>query len=392
MKENYNKFGAKLISDYDTYIELSERTNIPLSEIIQIDLNRSGIYLPNDEVRENFRVRFKGKILDDYETWYALPVRGKEDTNFSAYNGSLYFKDVRIGNLTTSLMLDTCESSYQRGPHLLNLNSRSRSNCGGCKACIHNYKSFYDNTVIKDQNALYTKDDINNFFDIKEIDVSQLVQIAVVTGLFHGEEKVVEHMKLIDEVAKNRGFNGELMYFGCEVNSEEALNELAKIDNFALIYAYDNFTKRNQLLAKTKAALSLENAKHTLDMAKNKGINTTISYIAGIDSFKNMKNGFTLIKDSLTQFPIINIYQIQNNNQAMIMDEEARYLEYYLNSRIELEKILHDKDFKPKRWANYRPLWYKYYNGEMLEDNSFGQQEKILGNKVKTYGRVRKTK
>lgn len=392
MEERYNKFGAKLINDYGVYVELSKEMGIPISEIIQIDLNRSGIYLPNNEVRENFRVRFKGQILDDYETWYALPVRANIDTNFSAYNGSIYFKDICIGNLTTNLMLDTCESSYQRGPHLLNLNSRSRSNCGGCKACIHNYKSFYDNTVIKDQNALYTREDINNFFDNKGIDVSQLVQIAVVTGLFHGEEKVVEHMKLIDDVAKKRGFNGELMYFGCEVNSEEALKELAKIDNFALIYAYDNFTKRNQLLTKTKSVLTLETAKRTLDIAKSEGINTTISYIAGIDSFENMKNGFILMKDSLTQFPIINIYQIQNNSQAIIMDEEASQLEYYLNTRKEIEKILIDKEFKPKRWANYRPLWYKYYNGEMMEDNSFGQQEKILRNKEKVYGRVRKTK
>lgn len=378
MEKKYNKFGAELIDNYEVYEELSEKKNIPLSEIIQIDLNRCGIYLPNSEVRENFRVRFKGQIQDDYETWYALPVRSSEDTYFSAHDGSIYYKDVCIGNLTSNLMLDTCESSYQRGPHLLNLNSRSRSNCGGCKACIHNYKSFYDNTVIKDQNALYTKDDINSFFDSKNIDVSELVQIAVVTGLFHGEDKVVEHMKLIDEVAKTRGFRGELMYFGCEVNSEEALQELSKIDNFALIYAYDNFTKRNELLTKTKASLNLTNAKETLDNAKGKGINTTISYISGIDSLQDMASGFTLIKDSLTQFPIINIYQIQNADQTKIMDEQARQLEYYLNSRQELEEIFTDKQFRPKRWSNYRPLWYKYYANEMMEDNSFGQLEKRL--------------
>ena len=247
-----NNFGANLIEDYQEYIELGTKYNIPISEIIQIDLNRSGIYLPNDEVKVNFRVRFKGQIMDDYLTWYALPVRKKEDTNFKTIDGKIYFKDICIGNVETELMLDTCESSYQRGPYLLNLNSRSRSNCGGCTACIHNYKNFYDNTVIKDQKALYTKEDIENFFHSKKIDLENLIQIAVVTGLFHGEEKVVEHMNLINEVARERGFNGELMYFGCEVNSNEALTELSKIDNFSLIYAYDNFTKREDLLTKTK--------------------------------------------------------------------------------------------------------------------------------------------
>lgn len=371
-----NKFGANLIEDFQDYINLSIEYNIPISEIIQIDLNRSGIYLPNQEVRTNFRVRFQGKIMDDYVTWYALPVRSKEDTNFSAHDGKIFFKDQCIGELKTELMLDTCESSYQRGPHLLNLNSRSRSNCGGCTACIHNYKSFYDNTVIKDQNALYTKEDIENFFDEKKINVEDLVQIAVVTGLFHGENNVVEHMKLIDEVAKKRGFAGELMYFGCEVNSQEALEELAAIDNFSLIYAYDNFTKRQNLLNKTKGILTIDDVKSTLDTAKEKGIKTTISYISGIDSFEEMSKGFTLVKDSFSQFPIINIYQIQNESQANILDEEAKDLEYYLKTRQELEELLKDKEFKPKRWSNYRPLWYKYYNDEMMLDNSFGQLEK----------------
>lgn len=377
MEKNYNKFNANIITEYETYEILSEEYHIPISEIIQIDMNRSGIYLPNNEVRVNFRVRFKAQMDVDYETWYALPVREKKDTNFSAYADSIYFKDKKIGSLTGNLMLDTCENSYQRGKYLLNLNSRSRSNCGGCKACIHNYKSFYDNTVIKDKIGLYTRDDIEQFFDSKNIDVSKLVQIAVVTGLFKSEENAVEHMKLISSVAKNRGFQGNIMYFGCEINSDEALNELSKIEDFLLIYAFDNFSKRDKLLAKSKANITLEEAKVTLNNAKSKGINTTISYIAGLDSINSLVNGFTLIKDSLTRFPIINIYQIQNEEQAKIMDNFASELKYYLDSRKELEKVFMRKDYEPKRWENYRPLWYKYYLDKELLDNSFGQQEKI---------------
>lgn len=245
---------------YDTYEELSEKFNIKLLEIIQIDLNRSGIFLKEGEVKEDFRVRFKGQILDDYETWYALPVRSEQDTPFSISKGNIYFKDKKIGT-TGNLMLDTCETSYQRGPHLLNLNSRSRSNCGGCKACIHSYRKLYDATVIKDQVALETREDIKNFFDSQNIDVSKLVQIAVVTGLFKSEENVVNHMKLIYEVVKEYGFRGELMYFGCEVNSEEALKELASLGKFSLIYALDNFSKRNTLLSKTKSLITIENAE-----------------------------------------------------------------------------------------------------------------------------------
>ncbi len=379
----YNKFGAKMISNMGEYEKLSKIYGIELSEIILMDLNRCGIYLPKGEVRTDFRVRFKANILGSYNSWYALPVRNQEDTPFMALDGKIYLFNEIIGDYD-ELRLDTCESSYQRGPHLLNLNSRSRSNCGGCRACVHNYHDFYDSTVIKDNTPLRTKDDLNNFFDQKGIDVERLCQIAVVTGLFHGEHNVLEHMNLVHEVASERGFNGELMYFGCEVNSDEALRTLAGIDNFALIYALDNFTKRDRLLAKTKSLITLEMAQDTLDRAKALGIKTTISYISGIDSFAEMSKGFTLLKRSFTSFPIINIYQIQNNNQANILNDEARELEYYLHSRLELEQIFRDTGMRPKRWENYRPLWYDYYGNEHVLNNAYGQLEEV---KVKRLGR-----
>lgn len=122
-----NKFLASLTSDYAVYKRLSREYDIKVSEIIQIDLNRSGVCLEEKEVKEDFRVRFKGNVLDDYKTWFALPVRNKVDTPFHISKGKIWFQDIQIG-VAENLMLDTCETSYQRGPHLLNLNSRSRSN------------------------------------------------------------------------------------------------------------------------------------------------------------------------------------------------------------------------------------------------------------------------
>ncbi len=371
-----NKFGANIAQDLLYYSKLSEKYNVEILDVILMDLNRCGIYLPNNEVRTDFRVRFQTSILDSYNSWYALPVREKKDTPFSACHGTIYLFNIDIGKYD-ELRLDTCESSYQRGPHLLNLNSRSRSNCGGCKACVHNYHDFYDNTVIKDNTPLKTKDDLNRFFDIKQIDVAKLIQIAVVTGLFHGEQNVIDHMNLVNEVARERGFNGELMYFGCEVNSKDALKELAKIDNFKIIYALDNFTRRDNILAKTKSSITIDDAKETLNNAKKLGIKTTISYIAGIDPMKDLMKGFTLLKNSFTDFPVINIYQIQNRDQANILNKEAKDLDYYVSARTRLEKLFHNTNMKPRRWENYRPLWYCYYENEKVEDNAFGQLEKI---------------
>lgn len=370
-----NKFGSILTESYKEYEHLSIVYDIPHTEIIQIDMNRCGVFLKNNEVRENFRVRFKGKIYGDFESWFALPVMAKEDTPFMIGDGKIYFKDIEIGIATTELILDTCESSYQRGPNLLNLNSRSRSNCAGCKACIHNYHSFYDSTVLKDKKQLKTKEDIIEFFEEKKLDIASLKQIAVVTGLFGSEQNVVDHMKLINEVVSERGFSGELMYFGCEVNSDEALEELSKLSNFKLIYAIDNFTRREKILSGKKSVISLNMAKDTLIRAKNKGIKTTISYIDGIDDLDTLDDGFKFLADSFTDFPIINIYQIQTQEQASILYEDGAELKYYLESRKIVENIFIKTGLEPKRWSNYRPLWYRYYGRKELPNNSFGQLE-----------------
>lgn len=372
-----NKFGVTLIDDFEIYQALADEFNVEPQEIIQIDLNRCGIFLKNGEVRENFRVRFKGQIYGDYESWYALPVMSQDDTHFSSDGECLYYKNIPIGDVKSELMLDTCENSYQRGPTLLNLNSRSRSNCGGCKACIHNYHKFYDESVIKDKHSLVTRDDLEKFFEYKKIDVSKLAQIAVVTGLFGSEENVVEHMQLISEVAGERGFKGELMYFGCEVNSEDALKELSKLGNFSIIYAIDNFTNRNIVLAKKKSLITLDFAKNTLDSAKEKGIKTNISYINGLDPLEKLKSGFEYIADSLTDFPVVNVFQMQTSEQSKILTKEATELSYFLKSRIELERIFKDTGLRPKRWANYRPLWYKTFDHEEMPNNAFGQLEKV---------------
>lgn len=114
----------------------------------------------------------------------------------------------------------------------------------------------------------------------------------------------------------------------------------------------------------------------SLELAKNKGIRTTISYICGLDSLKELEEGFSYLKESLTHFPIINVYQIQTNDQAKILDKEAKELTYYLKSREIIEKIFVETNCRPKRWSNYRSLWYKYFGEEQLPNNSYGQQEK----------------
>lgn len=370
------EFGVQVTQDPEIFFELAERYQLPPTEVRYVDFNRTGVYLPNNEVQVGFRVRFIGE-LDTFgpkSTWFALPVRYKIDSSYSIHDNTLWFQEEKMGRVRV-IELDTCDVSYQRGPRLLNLNSRSRSNCAGCTACVHSYKDLYDQTVIRDLDRLVTRKQIEDFFDQKEqggLDVGALRQIAVVTGLFGSERAVVTHMDLIHQVVSPRGFKGELMYFGCEVNSQDSLKRLADLGDFALVYAVDNFTKRAEILNRKKGNLTLEDAKRTLTLARELGMQTTFAYIAGIDDLASLQRGFIFLADSVTRFPVINVYQIQTPGQMRIIDEEAKGLEYYVKARKAVEQVFAETDLRPRRWENYRPLWYDFYAGQPLPSNTFG--------------------
>lgn len=295
---------------------LSTLYGVAQEEICWIDFNRLGVHLPNNEVRVGFRARFIAHVGDgdsSKSAWFAVPVRAGNDTPYTVHSGQLWFNDQPLAS-THEIELDTCDVSYQRGPNLLNLNSRSRSNCAGCRACIHNYKNFYDQTVIRDQERLVTEEQIGRFFVRKEqegLDMSSLKQIAVVTGLFGNERNVVEHMRRIHRVVEPKGFQGELLYFGCEVNSEEGLRQLADLGRVALVYAVDTFSNRGKLLNPKKAKLTLEDARLTLEFAKSLGIETTFAYVAGIDSLDELAEGFAYLSNAITRFPVVNVFQVQ---------------------------------------------------------------------------------
>lgn len=367
------KNDIEITRDCTEFEKLSDKYDIPVEEIRYIDLNRTGLYLPKGEIPISFRARFLTSVTSfgkSRDTYFALPVRTKEDTNYSIFlDDTLRFNEDIIGP-TKELELDTCDMSYSRGPNLLNLNSRRRGNCGGCQACVHNYKKLYDERVLKDTESLISKEDIKYFFDKLEEDfgynVNKLKQIAVVTGLFGSEEAVVEHMSFIYDVVKERDFNGELLYFGCEVNSKEALKKLSRLGNFALIYAIDNFTQRDKILNKTKSNITLEDAEKTMKSAKDFDMEVTYAYIAGIDPLDSMMNETEKLKKAITRFPVINIYQVQHPNQIRIMNSEAKKLDYYTQARKNIEEIFSDTDMKPRTWENYRPLWYDEIYGEPL--------------------------
>lgn len=367
--------GVQITYEIGEWCHLASKYGVSPQEIGLIDFNRTGVCLDDNDVKVGFRTRFNGTLFYSNDlSWFALPVRNCEDSNFHIQNGKVFFKNFQIG-IIDKPVLDTCDTSYQRGKKLLNLNSRSRSNCAGCKACVHNDKTLYDDTVIKDKHELRTVVEIDDFFHKKErlgIKIEELDQIAVVTGLFSDEQEVLEHMNIVHDVATRYGFHGELMYFGCQLMSSPALKEFSKLGKTAIVFAIDNFTERKKNLSKLKSKLSLEDFYASMSIAKSYGIETTFAYIAGVDDLSAIAENFNCFFNVCTRFPVVNVFQIQTNLQAQALHNDARTLEYYIQARLIMERAFKDSDMRPRRWENYRPLWYREFGDECLDVKAYG--------------------
>ena len=367
--------GIRITSEIGEWFSLAVKYGVSPQEIGLIDFNRTGVCLDDDDVKVGFRARFNGTLFYGNDlSWFALPVRAPDDSNFHIGDGKVFFGNSQIG-IIDKPVLDTCDTSYQRGEKLLNLNSRSRSSCAGCKACVHNDKDLYDNTVIKDRRELRTTEDIERFFREKErlgLNISDLEQIAIVTGLFDDENDVLRHLREVHNVATDFGFSGELMYFGCQLISTAALRSFSELGKTAIIFAIDNFLDRKKNLSSVKSRLDLDDIYTSMSVAKSLGIETTFAYIAGVDDLSTMADNFAYFSPVCTRFPIVNIFQIQTNLQAQALHPSANNLEYYIQARLTIEDAFSQSNLRPRRWENYRPLWYRTFGNELLDVKAYG--------------------
>lgn len=355
---------------------VSANRNIPLSEVVFIELNRTGVWLPKDQVPIGFRARFlcNDRFSSKPPFYFAVPIKKMEETRFLVDpDDHLMFGSYELESVT-ELEIDTCDCSYfRKGKKVLNLNSNQRGNCKGCAFCIHNYP-IYDERVLKDKQRISGKEALRGFFETEIIarngwnDLSGLEQIAIVTGLFPDEKSIVQHIGDVRQVASELGFNGPIFFLGSELRSLPALREVNNYGPFSFCYALDCLTDREQRLTRRKKNYSVSQIIQTLEWAMACSFETTFSYIVGLDSIEVILKYMDELRNRVNRFPIVNIYQTQHPLQEKIMAPEAHNLDYYLQARKVFEATFSKNGPKPRNWENYRSLWYHYFNGEYIPE------------------------
>lgn len=200
-------------------------------------------------------------------------------------------------------------------------------------------------------------------------DLSHLMQIAIVTGCFPNEQKVVDFLKMAKDVLNDFLFKGELFYFGSQIKSEKALLELRKIRPLGICFSLECFDNKNReyFLRDVKRDLHLDTIKEMLIIANNLGVRTNFSYIIGLESLETIKKGFGDFLPYINSFPIVNVFQ-SHKGQATLRHNDADKIDYYIKARKIIEDIFMQTALRPRPWENYRSLWYLKFGEEFLDD------------------------
>jgi len=349
---------------------LAQSFNLPIEDVLFVALNifganfecdfnrmRMGLHVTNEEIFSY------AKQLGVRDFYFALPINAKSP--FSVKNDRLMLNG-RILGKAVNPSEDFCDSNYpRRGGTVLNFNPNSRTSCHGCKFCYTGYQVARDKTVITEEK------DLSAFFqewmcDNDLPDLSQLIQLAVVTGCYNSNNDLYDFLLMLKKVLTKYKFNGEIFYIGSQITDSEILKKLVDIQPFGYCASLECFEGRKALLRDKKNELSIEKAFELMAVAKSFGHRVNFSYVLGLETLQLVKKYFSLSKEYINSFPIVNTIQIHKYHSRNLLTPEAHKIEYFFKARKIIEEIFLDTDMKPRVWENYRSLWFLKFRNEVL--------------------------
>ncbi|MBI5733261.1 hypothetical protein HY967_04940 [Candidatus Jorgensenbacteria bacterium] len=344
------------LNDIAHAVELADRYQVPVEDILLIGLNLSGIRFGKVE---NDRGRFSITMPSGKSYYVALTITNAPLSNFTHDGSTVSLGDEKIGK-ATEIEKDTCTDSYWRNRTHLTLNSNSRSICRGCSFCgtynLERADKPLKEEEILEQRASELLQEVGSFSDVDAL--------GIVTGCFLNEEATVDHIRLVRKVFSQIGFRGEIQYVGSQIKTEASIAHLIEDGPFALYLTLEVFSRREALMKKQKSSLNLLESRWLLKAAKNMGGESSFLYIAGLDPMSVIRDELPQFADVVTRFPQLQTYQLYTPDQIELRDHEADSLDYYLQLRQLAEQVF--PNLRPVTFHNYRGLWYSQYRAKPI--------------------------
>ena len=342
----------------DALESAAEANCVPLLDSMLIAVNAMGV----DSDLGLPRVRMQLRFPQHEDTWQIIVPLGNGGSPFFLDGKNLYLNDSPVAEVCGWENDDVVLTYFRKERKAITLNTYSRSTCTGCVFCpnviedaadvVVNYKDEFDALL-----SWICAD--NEWSDLKAVEV-----FTVCSGCFKTPQSAVAHLCALRQAAAAFGFTGQLHLLSSVVRSRDSLERLCdEAGPFHLTLTLECFERRDLLLKRSKASLTLDEACRILDDCADLGIDGDFTYVVGLDPVDIAVDGLLRMAGYVTTFPRIQILQAHNDYMRRYRDAAAETLQYFLDVRQKIESAFAVRGLAPRSWENYRPLWYTQFSG-----------------------------
>ncbi|WP_202805890.1 hypothetical protein [Actinopolymorpha alba] len=339
--------------------------DVAWADLLLIALNVHGV-----RTSVGSRTRLHVRLPGEDDTRLIVVPSGRPDSPFELRGDDLCV-DAQPVAAVERLAVDDAVPGYLRcwdgnRWRAATLNPNSRSRCTGCAFCPTSLEDAVDPRLRLDDEIAALLAGLaaelppgGSLTDLDEVTIS--------TGCFHTEAAALEHLRTVRRVLTEHGMRPRIGLLSSVLRSQRAFDQIAdEVGPFLLYLTAECGSRRDVLLKASKASLLPREMPGLLARARAAGLETSFTYVAGLDAYDEMRDFLSTLLPEVTVFPSVQVYQSHTTLMDLLRAPEAEDLSYYLRIRRDLEELAAPRGLVPERWRCYRPLWYTTFAGAPL--------------------------
>ncbi|MGW5688890.1 radical SAM protein [Nonomuraea sp. NPDC003754] len=338
--------------------------HVPVEDALLIAINLLGVSSAQPRNRARLTLRLARATQ---RAWMVIVPLNQAASPFRLHDRELVLDGVTVAEVERIDSDDAVGGYFRRQGRALTLNPNARSRCVGCAFCPNTLEAAADPRMGRQQalGELLAALKVQH----PRGDLSQVEEVTVSTGCFEREEAALQHLVALRAALTEAGVGARVGFLSSVLRSSAAFEQLATtVAPFVLRLTAECFTRRELMLKSTKADLTIDQMPALLGRARRTGLDTSYTYIVGLDPLAEMSAGVAALAGHVTAFPNFQVFQAHNPLMAQLRVDGADELEFYLNARTRIEQIMAPLGLRPAPWECYRPLWYVSFAGQELDD------------------------